>query len=164
MMMEAINIQRWHAGDDYTHVTRQGETGIHSRNADCVECDIDRFIDICQRAKLIKRSKWADHDWVTCGYTQPQELCDFVRDVEYHDAGFIERVRKEMRDNGFDDIYNLDDLDDLDIAILSHQAELLLIEAVRCEADHFSGDVTLKAGRSIDDMFDEYVARQAGTK
>ena len=162
-MNEPINIQKWHAGDDYTHAFREGCTGIHSRNADAVECNLDRFLDICQRAKLIKRSKWADGGWVTIGYTHPQELCDFVREVEDHDAGYNERVLKEMRDNGFDDA-DIDSLDDLDIAILSYQAELLLIEAVRCDSAPWSGDVELTTERDIADMFDEYVARKAGAK
>ena len=159
-MNEEVIIQRWSADETYTHAARWHKTGIHSKDADCVECPIERFVDICQRARLIKRSKRSDTGWQTLNYTSPQELCDFVRDVEYADAGYIERVRKEMRDNGFDDIYDTSLLDDLDIKILSHQAELLLIEAVRCEADHFSGNVTLKAGRDITDMFREYCGRE----
>jgi len=162
-MHEPITIRKWHASDDYTHATRLGGTGIHSRNADCVECPIDRFIDICQRAKLIKPNAVDDSGWVTIGYTSPQELCDFVRDVEYHDAGFIGLARKEMQDGGFDDA-DIDSLDDLDIAILSYQAELLLIEAVRCDSAPWSGDVKLTTERDIADMFDEYVARKAGAK
>lgn len=151
-MLEPVTIQRWLHDTSCVHVFRTGgEHVIHGRQGDlCHAEDIDLVIQAGLASGKLYRS--------ACGTVQLEgrvdEFCQMVDDLLSYTADEIAVAHMQLEDCGFE----VEDLDDMEIAYLDWYAREVWSELAREVDNPFEEQVSLH----YHDIIDTEVQRLSG--